>query len=233
MLFELLFAGVVIIAMPIRAWRRYRRQAGPAPAPRYILETLLLTGMLSALLWRRNIPFETLGLSTDLSARWLRDLAICLLVIVAPDVWMVWRATRRSRKAVAPPAPQGLAADALRLRGRSASVVAVIVVGAVWEELFFRGAVFALAPHTPGGVAAGIIGGSLAFGAQHLRNGPSGMIHSMTFGVIFALLFVVTGNLWAVMIAHAVGNLLAAWQWAPRIEMARQRSLRRAPTFLG
>lgn len=233
MFFELLFIGVVAIAMPVRAFRRYRRKKPPTPAARYILETLLLVCVLAVLLWRHNVSLEALGLSTDLSLRWLRDLAICLVAIIAPDAWNVWRIERLSRRATALPPPQGLAADALRGRRAGAAFVAVVLVGVVWEELCFRGAVFAVLPQTPGGIAIGIVAGSLLFGAQHFRNGPAGVIATTAFGVVFAFLFVATGNLLAIMLAHAIGNLLAAWQWAPRIERARQRSFRQAPMFLG
>jgi membrane protease YdiL (CAAX protease family) len=73
----------------------------------------------------------------------------------------------------------------------------------------------------------------LVFGMQHLRSGPSAFAHSTGFGIEFSLLFLATGNLWAVMIAHATGNLLTVWRWAPKIEKARQSALQRVPIFLG
>jgi membrane protease YdiL (CAAX protease family) len=232
MLFELLFVVIVTVAMPARAWLRYRRGEPPAPSGHYIAETLLLIGWLSFLLWRRNTPLDALGLSTNISLRWLLDFAICLTVIIAPDIWMVWRIERRGH-AAALPAPQGLAADALRGRDSGPVFVVVTIVGAIWEELFFRGTIFTRAAQSFGGVAFSVVAGSLLFGLHHLRNGFSGVKLSMVFGVIFAVLFVITGNLWAVMLAHAAGNLLAAWQWGPRIERARQKSLRQTPMFLG
>src|SRR5437868_9291508 len=121
MFFELLFIAIVTIGMPTRAWFRYRRGEPPAPAARYISETFLLIGMLSALLWRRNVPLEALGLSTNLSWRWLLHLAICLIVIIAPDIWAVWRMERLSQGGATLPAPQGLAVDALRGRNAGAA----------------------------------------------------------------------------------------------------------------
>ena len=233
MFFELLFIAIVIIGMPTRAWFRYRRKEPPAPAKRYIFETVLLIGMLSALLWKHDVSLEALGLSTNLSWRWLLDLAICLTVIIGPDIWTVRKIERLSQRGAILPAPQGLAADALRGRKAGAVFFAVTIVGAIWEELFFRGTIFAVAAQLPGGIILGIVVGSLLFGAHHLRNGLSGMRTSMVFGVVFALLFYITRNLWAVMAAHAAGNLLAAWMWAPRIERARQKSLCRVPTFIG
>ena len=64
------------------------------------------------------------------------------------------------------------------------------------------------------------------------RNGRAGFGYATSFGVLFALLYLATGNLVAVIVAHGAGNLLAATQWAPRIERARQ-AVRREAMFLG
>lgn len=233
MFLELLLIGIVTIGMPARAWFRYRRKEPPAPPARYISETILLIGMLAAILWRRDVPLEALGLSRNPSARWLMDLAICFAVIIAPDIWAVMRIERLTKRGAMLPAPQGLAADALRGRDTGAAFAAVTIVGAIWEELFFRGTIFVIASQMPGGTIIGIVAGSLLFGSHHLRNGPSGMVSSTVFGVVFALLFLITHNLWAVMAAHATGNLLAAWHWGPRIERVRRESLSRKPTLIG
>src|SRR5688572_11155939 len=173
MLFELIFVAIVTVAMPARAWLRYRRGEPPAPSSRYIAETLLLIGWLSFLLWRRNTQLDALGLSTNISLRWLLDFAICLTVVIAPDAWVVWRIERRGQ-VVALPAPQGLAADALRGRDSGSIFVAVTIVGAIWEELFFRGTIFMAAAQSFGGVVISVAAGSLLFGLHHLRNGFSG-----------------------------------------------------------
>lgn len=239
MLLEILFGGIVTILMPVRAWRRYRQNAPPAPAGRYITETLLLITTLSLLLWRRHVSFGTLGLAESLSFRWFCGIVFCLLVVVGTNLWMVGRITAQIQSGATVPAPKGLAADALAGQKAGFSFIVVTLVGATWEELCFRAAVFAIVPHTIGGIFLGVVAGSLAFGAQHLRNGTSGMIYSSVFGLIFALLFVATGNLWGVMLSHAAGNLLTARRWGPQIERARQNALARqsalpsAPSFLG
>ena len=48
------------------------------------------------------------------------------------------------------------------------------------------------------------------------------------------MLYLATGNLIAVMIAHAAGNILAPTQWAPRIERAPMEAfLLKVPSFIG
>lgn len=240
---DLLFALLVAIVLPVRAWHRGRRHAPPAPTARYVAETLLLTAVLAWRLWHRAVPLAALGLQARSIAIFTLDLAFCLFVVVGLDLWSLWRTVRALRHAAATRqagasalnATGGTYGDALTARRALASFILVCIVGAVWEELCFRATVFALLPRTIGGVLFGIVAGSLLFGGQHLRNGRNALIHSSGFGVMFSLLYLVTGDLVAVVIAHAGGNILAAAQWAPRIERARQAALvqQRSPMFLG
>lgn len=230
---EALFAVVVGIGLPLRAWRRYRRGAPPAPALHYLVETTVLIAALGALLWRRGVTAEALALWPASGVAFLAHVALGLAVIAGPDAWTVWRLTHEPKRAGALPAPTGLAADALAGGQVGWRFLAVTIVGAIWEELCFRGAARLLAPATAAGAVLGL-SGSLAFGAQHLRGGPSAAMYASFFGAVFYALFLVTNDLAAVMVAHAAGNILTAWQWAPRIERARRAAQRSAaPMFLG
>jgi membrane protease YdiL (CAAX protease family) len=233
-LLEALFAGLVAVGLPARAWRRHRRGAPPAPAPRYVAETLVLTSVLAWLLWRRGVALEALGIRLRLDAAFLGGLLLCLVVIVGIDAWSVWWLTRRSR-VIARTVGAGNAVFGDTLKGGRAPVSFALVslCGAVWEELCFRATVFLLLPDGPAGWLAGICVGSLLFGAQHLRNGRTGFRHAAFYGVIFSLLFLATRNLIAVAAAHALGNMLAATVWAPRIARAQRRVQRAAPMFVG
>jgi membrane protease YdiL (CAAX protease family) len=233
MLFTFLFAAIVVIFLPARAWHRYRKRNPPTPPSRYIAETATLISLLSFLLWRNHISFRMLGLSGQPPVRWFADVAACLLVIVGADFFMYEKTVRHLRSGARLSDLKGLAADALSAQSLGLEFLLVTLIGAVWEELCFRGAVFTFVPHTFVWMLLGVIASSLLFGAQHLRNGLHGMTYSTLFGLVFASLFLITGNLWAVILAHASGNLLAAWQWAPRIERARKQSISRALGFLG
>ena len=230
---DLLFAALVTIVLPVRAWRRHRRNAPPTPPTRYLTETMLLTLLLGVLLWRHNVPLEAIGLQSHLTARFCLDLAIALGAVVGPDIWLMSRLTRRIREAAEGLGRDRVFADTLANRRAPLRFAAVAVVGAVWEELCFRGVVFLLVPRTAVGLLTGIAASSLLFAAQHLRNGRQGFAYASAFGVIFAVLYVTTGDLAAVIIAHATGNILAVFQWAPAIERARQEALLRAPMSLG
>jgi membrane protease YdiL (CAAX protease family) len=233
MLASSLFAVLVAVALPVRAWHRYRRRVPPAPPARYIAETATLTLVLSFLLWRYSVSLRLLGLSGHPPVRWIGDAAACLLVIIGADFFMYEKTVRHLRTGATLTDLKGLAADALSANHLGLDFLLVTVISAIWEELCFRGAVFALVPPTLVWTSSALVVSSLLFGAQHLRNGLHGMAYSTLFGLVFGTLFLITGNLWAVILAHAAGNLLAAWQWAPRIELARKQSLSRALGFLG
>jgi membrane protease YdiL (CAAX protease family) len=112
--------------------------------------------------------------------------------------------------------------------------VAAMLVGAVWEELCFRATVLAIVQHTPAGLLLGIAAGSVVFGAQHLRNGVRRAAYACGFGAMFALLYVLTGNLVAVVTAHAAGNILGALQWTPQLERVRVETAAHPPSiFVG
>jgi len=228
-----MFAVIVVIFLPTRAWQRHRERTPPTPPARYIVETVTLIALLSLLLWHSGIAFRTLGLTGHSPVGWFGGVALCLLVIVGADFFMYEKTVRHLRRGASLAELKGLAADALSARSSGLEFLFVTVIGAVWEELCFRGVFFALVPHTSVWILSGLAASSLLFGAQHLRNGMHGMIYSTVFGLVFASLFLITSNLWAVTLAHATGNLLAAWQWAPRIERARKQSVSRALGFLG
>lgn len=230
---EGLFAAIVFIAMPLRAWRR-RIRGAPRRIARYGVETLLLTGVLAFLLWRNGAALRDIGLSVDSAAIFILEIVTCLAVVAGPDAWAAWRIATAvqplNRLPDVDPAFEELAAG----RQRRAPFVAVMAVGAVWEELCFRATVMLLVPQTFGGLLLGVAGGSLLFGAQHLRNGIARAILASGYGVLFALLYLITGNLVAVIVAHAAGNILAGLQWTPRIEQMRRRTGTPAPSiFVG
>jgi membrane protease YdiL (CAAX protease family) len=108
-----------------------------------------------------------------------------------------------------------------------------MIVGAVWEELCFRAAFLLLVPRTTAGLALGIAAGSFLFGVQHLRNGLRRAAYSCAYGVMFSVLYVLTGNLVAVIVAHAAGNILSGLQWTPRLERARQPAAPTPSIFIG
>jgi membrane protease YdiL (CAAX protease family) len=55
------------------------------------------------------------------------------------------------------------------------------------------------------------VGSSFIFALQHLRRGPGAAAYAGFYGILFSILFVVTGNLLSVTVAHAGGNLFVTF----------------------
>jgi len=96
-------------------------------------------------------------------------------------------------------------------RGSFASFVIVSLIGSFWEELCFRSVGFVVVTTVlGGGTAACVFLTSAVFAIQHLRCGPLISAYSFCFGLLFAAMYCVTGELYSVVVAHAVGNVFVA-----------------------
>lgn len=90
-----------------------------------------------------------------------------------------------------------------------ANALGIAIFAGVLEELFGRGVVFRISEKYIGSLLA-IIGSALIFGLPHMFN-PSatvltGLAITLEAGVMFALVFIVTRNLWATMGIHIGWN---------------------------
>lgn len=96
----------------------------------------------------------------------------------------------------------------LDLEGPSGSIAAISVATAVGEELLFRGALLpTIASYT--GVGLAWVLSSLAFGLVHVPSSRALIPWTLTacaMGLVFGLLYVVTGEVLAPIAAHAMIN---------------------------
>jgi membrane protease YdiL (CAAX protease family) len=86
----------------------------------------------------------------------------------------------------------------------------VSITAGICEEVLFRGFITAYLMSllgTPFWAAA--IGSSVLFGLAHMYQGPQGMLKCLGFGLIMALIYGMTGSLWAPMIAHAAMDIIS------------------------
>jgi len=86
---------------------------------------------------------------------------------------------------------------------------AVSVTAGICEEVIYRG--FMIAYLMAFGMpfwAAGLVS-SVAFGLAHAYQGPTGILKTAAVGGTMALLYGLTGSLWAPIVAHAVMDLAA------------------------
>ncbi|HEX7089147.1 MAG TPA: CPBP family intramembrane glutamic endopeptidase [Longimicrobiales bacterium] len=86
---------------------------------------------------------------------------------------------------------------------------AVCVSAGICEELIFRGFLIRyLEAVVPGlGWIGAILAAALVFGVDHGYQGWKGILQTTFLALVFTLLFVLAGNLWGPMIAHALLDL--------------------------
>lgn len=113
-------------------------------------------------------------------------------------------------------APEQLGADTGTL-GMLGFAILVAVIAPIAEEIFYRGMVFRALSNGVGVALAAIISGVL-FGAVHIDSLASERLLQVVplglLGVLFALLYVWTGTLYAPIALHATNNALAVFAFA-------------------
>lgn len=101
---------------------------------------------------------------------------------------------------------------------------AVSVSAGICEELVFRGFLIQYFAHPPLHFPAwlAVVAAAVVFGVDHGYQGVGGILTTTVLGLIFALLFILTGHLWVVMVLHATIDLRIVWllwlgraQWPP------------------
>ena len=144
-------------------------------------------------------------------ARWLT------IIAAAPALYaLCWVAVNY----VLPPLAALLGARAaptflLYIRGHPVAFIGWIaiawVVGAFIEELLFRGfllnRIAGLFASRAAGLAVGIVGQALLFGALHWYQGSFGAVSAGTFALIFGVGYLACGrNLWPLVVVHGIWN---------------------------
>jgi membrane protease YdiL (CAAX protease family) len=88
----------------------------------------------------------------------------------------------------------------------------VSVTAGVCEEVLFRGyLMWYLSAFL--GIAPAILLSSVLFGLAHLYQGKKGILQTGIVGLVFAILYVVTGALWAPMLIHALVDMNSGVLW--------------------
>jgi membrane protease YdiL (CAAX protease family) len=167
-----------------------------------------------------QVSADSLGLSAAHS--WLRTAGFALLwlgLMLAYSPVADWLATRLIAK---PPTLEAFRAIQQSRAKLVAGIVVAWVLGAVLEELVFRGVVLRsleslLAAWLAGPVAAGIAicAAALGAGVVHLYQGPRALVIITQLSILFGVLFVVSGHdLWAVMLCHGLYDTIAFIRFA-------------------
>jgi membrane protease YdiL (CAAX protease family) len=90
---------------------------------------------------------------------------------------------------------------------------AVSVTAGISEEFIYRGFLFAYLatwiPEVPTGVVVLLAG--LVFGLGHLYQGAAGIVKITAIGVLFGVIYWMTGSVWAPMLLHVMVDLNSGW----------------------
>ena len=214
------YALLVVVAIPAVEWSRVRRGM-PLRSVRVSLARMVLlsTGLL-LVLRVNDVPLEAVGLSIGAPASFLFATTLCTGVVIGLDIasFAVARAAfERGSLAASAAVVQQIPS------GHDIPWFALLcVISAFWEELFFRGVALGLFERSTWPVVLGA--SAIIFALHHLGRGRVGAIYSFCYALLFSALYLVTGNLISVMIAHAAGNLFTSTYTARRLR-AMQRML--------
>jgi len=88
----------------------------------------------------------------------------------------------------------------------------VSVTAGVCEEILFRGLLIWYLSQFMG-LPLAVVGSSALFGLAHLYQGRKGIVQTGIVGLVFALLYVVTGTLWVVMLLHTLVDMNSGVLW--------------------
>ncbi|MBB4086188.1 CPBP family intramembrane glutamic endopeptidase [Sphingomonas carotinifaciens] len=192
---------------------RYRRWLIRAPLAMLVpaLVALAALGRLDAL-WR--FPPEFMGLRALLPAMEASAVAIGSLAGVTGGLAIIALRARFGR-----PLPAALR-RMMPAPGERGWAALVAAMAGVVEEPLYRLVLPLLVTMLGGSALAGFAAASIVFARAHRYQGIRGMALSGSFGLVLAGLYVLSGQLWLVVVLHALNNAGALVVW-PAVAGAR------------
>lgn len=230
--FDHAFLVVLALVQPIcgaLAVRRFVAAGGEASRARLYFRTLTLEWLTLGVLLTAWVvlerPAAALGLTVPGGAGFLTGAALVLLLVaLLIRSWSNVRAMgegERGRQVAA----LGRLVRLLPQTKRDLRHFTVLSITAgIVEELIYRGFVlWYLALYMP--LWAAVAASSAIFGLAHSYQGVAGALRTAVVGLVFAILYVVSGSIWLPILAHAALDIL---QGAMIFEI-----LRRSPEATG
>jgi len=175
---------------------------------RIVIEQIVATALALWLCFSGAVPFAKLGLGSPRSWRLSMALAITVGGLL---LWSGMRLRPKAQKIRAKVKGRGIDALLPDTHQEQRWMAAVSIGAGISEELLFRGFLFYYLilwfPHIHSRECALLT--SLIFGMAHLYQGWKGMLSTAFAGLVFAGLYVLTGNLLVPMVVHATMDLRA------------------------
>ena len=216
--FDLLFLLLIVVVQPIYgafSYRKFMKQVatGKGPDRSYIYrdtaigEWIALLVLVAGWYWLGR-PFADLGFVFAGGPGFYAGLA--LLVVACAYLYRMWRKLRRmtpEEKQVQVEALGDLVHFLPRTRRHLAHFAGLSVTAGIVEEIVYRGfMIWLLGNFVP--LWAAVILSSVFFGLGHSYQGLEGALRTGAAGLVFAVLYVVSGSIWLPIIGHALVDML-------------------------
>lgn len=201
---------MVLIVLPSLAIAQKKYKSNPFFQNRFVRYVFLLP-LLYLSLKEQELFNEIIHLPSKENIRsWLLQILFSLMLVLALDGLSLISLLRNKlfllRMHTAPEIrySQGIAS----IPGRNKIAVIIISVCAgVWEEILFRGLLFYYLEKAGFPMIIIFLISSLLFAINHYSAGRAQMIYSFFFGLIYCLIYFLTGNIIAAILSHIAGNL--------------------------
>ena len=207
----LAFAALVMPALSALAGGKLKRsQSEQGGLIRRNWQTMARGWIVTALLllawsWSKR-PTSELGLDWPIGLRGRIGFGLDALAIVVLAIQLIRLPTLAADRLDKAKATLKRIKIAPRSLGELVVFVPVAITAGVWEELLYRGfLIWFLAPTA--GLIGAVLVSSAIFGLGHAYQGWRGVLTTALVGLIFAVLYVASGSLWWLMLAHAMVDI--------------------------
>jgi len=219
-IFDHILVAILFIAMPILSVTDYRK-----------LESRLDAGLPTArVLFYRNMIAWSWALTLAVAALWLvYERSLPLLGFGFEPGWGLWTglaitvvvcgliiagpiAQRRDPERAKATASQLESIKSMipRTDREAREFSALSITAGICEEILYRSylVLYFASTFAIGGLWAGALLSSLAFGLAHTYQGPKGVLKTGLFGLVMAGLYLLSGSVWLVIAIHTVLDLV-------------------------
>jgi membrane protease YdiL (CAAX protease family) len=165
-------------------------------------------GFLLSVLWLRGWTLSKIGFVPS-----FKDTGIGLLLLVGTT--LIWIAIVYATYFISPATVMAIVETYRHLKGAVVSapiVVSVSLINAAFEEIFVTGYIITALKPSRGPVFAMNVSVAIRL-LYHLYQGQAAVLAILPLGLAYAFLYVRTGRLWPLFVAHAIQDILAMLHW--------------------